>query len=158
MPVRAYWNTSAIAAGGESVLGVVFEVSKGHHITDVDNGLFFIETHDTLGLKFDSAIFPTGSKYKGDRVYQGKVLVKVPVKASAQAKPGKISWPLHVGYQICQEFGQEICFLPAETDITVTTEIVAAGSKISAANDDVFKSGAGGAPATPGYSRPGLGG
>jgi thiol:disulfide interchange protein DsbD len=124
------------------VLGVVFDVPKGHHITDVDNGLFFVETMDTLGLAFDSAVFPKGIKYKGDRAYKGKVLVKVPVSASSDAVSGKYILPLKVGYQICQEFGQEICYLPMDMDIMVSTEIVAAGSKVTSQNDDIFKAAA----------------
>jgi thiol:disulfide interchange protein DsbD len=138
VPVRAVWNVTAIPAGGKAELGVVFDVPKGHHITDVENGLFFVNTHDTLGLKFDSAIFPKGTKYKDDRVYQGKVLVRIPVTAGEDAAVGTISWPVDIGFQICQEFGQEICYLPVEEPVTVTATIAAKGSPSVAANADVF--------------------
>jgi thiol:disulfide interchange protein DsbD len=138
VPVKAVWNQSGISAGGSAVLAVVFDVPKGHHITDVDNGLFLVETHDTLGLTFDSAQFPAGTKYKGDRVYQGKVVVRVPVKAAGDAKAGQYAWPIHIGYQMCQEFGQEVCFLPMDRDLEVTATIVPQGTAVTAANADVF--------------------
>jgi thiol:disulfide interchange protein DsbD len=138
VPVKAVWSTAGIPAGGKADLAVVFDVPKGHHITDVENGLFFVETRDTLGLKFDSAMFPAGTKYKGDRVYQGRVIVRIPATAASDVKPGQYTWPVHVGYQMCQEFGEEICFLPMEKDIDVTATIVPAGTAVAAANADIF--------------------
>lgn len=143
VPVKAVWSTSAVPAGGNADLAVVFDVPKGHHITDVENGLFFVETRDTLGLTFDSAKFPAGSRYKDDRVYQGRVMVRVPVRASKDAKPGQYTWPIHIGYQMCQEFGQEVCFLPVDRDLAVTATIVPAGTAVTAANADIFASKAG---------------
>jgi thiol:disulfide interchange protein DsbD len=138
VPVKAVWNVTAIPAGSTAELGVVFDVPKGHHITDVENGLFFVTIHDTLGLTFDSAIFPAGVAYKEDRVYQGKVLVRVPARAGDDAAPGSYTIPAEIGYQICQEFGQEICFLPVDEPITVAVTVAAKGTAVVAANAEVF--------------------
>jgi thioredoxin:protein disulfide reductase len=147
VPVTAYWSTSAVPAGGKAELGVLFDVPKGYHITDVDNGLFFVNARDTLGLKFDSAQYPAGVKYKGDRVYQGKVLVRVPVTITEQAATGSISFPLDIGYQICQEFGTETCFLPNERDIIAAASVVPKGTSVLAANQNIFAPAATSSPA-----------
>lgn len=145
--VRALWRTSALAAGGLSELGVEFDVPKGHHITDVEYGLFFVDVLDTLGVDFDSALYPAGIKFKDERAYRGKNLVRLPVKIGADAKPGTYSVPISYGYQICQEFGQEICYLPVQRTISLPLEIVAAGTAVQAAHDDVFSAKAAAAPA-----------
>ena len=138
VPVKAVWNTSAIPAGGSAELGVVFDVPKGHHITDVEFELFFVNTVDTFGLTFGKPKFPDGVKFRDERAYRGRTIVKVPVTANADAEPGSYSWPITIGYQICQEFGTEICFLPEEREITVTAEIVASGVTVLPDNEDIF--------------------
>ncbi|MBI5059768.1 thioredoxin family protein [candidate division KSB1 bacterium] len=142
LPVRAVLNLTAIAAGGSAELGVLFDVPKGHHITDVEYGLFFVETPDTFGLDFGTAAFPAGIKFHDERAYRGKNLVRIPVQAAADVPAAMYSVPIKIGYQICQEFGQEICFLPEERELTLNVNVVAAGTKVDEANADVFKSAA----------------
>ena len=138
VPVKAVWHKSAIPAGGSSELAVVFDVPKGHHITDVEYELFFVHAPDTFGLHFDKPNFPAGVKHRDERAYRGRAVVKVPVTAEAEAQPGKYSFPVNVGYQICQEFGNEICFLPVERTIMVNAEIVSAGVTVLPENEDIF--------------------
>ncbi len=138
VPVRAAWSKSAIPAGGAGELAVVFEVPKGHHITDVEFELFFVKVVDTLGLQFGKPKYPEGVKYRDERAYRGKTIVKVPVNAASEAQPGTFTLPVDIGYQICQEFGQEICYLPHERTITVATNIVEAGVTVLPENEDLF--------------------
>jgi thioredoxin:protein disulfide reductase len=139
VPVRAVLSTTAIPSGGASQLGVQFDVPKRHHITDVEYGLFFVEAPDTFGLDFGTPVFPPGEKFHDEHAYRGKNLVRVPIQATADAQPGSYTIPVKIGYQMCQEFGQEVCFLPVETELSLTVNIVAAGTKVDAANADVFK-------------------
>lgn len=139
--VRAYWSTNAIAAGGSSELGLVFSVPAKHHITDVEFGLFFVEVSDTLGLDFGQPVFPKGEPFHDEVCYRGEVLVRVPVTAAADALIGSHSVPVNAGYQICQEYGQEVCFLPEDKIVTANTEIVGAGTQVIAANERIFSGG-----------------
>ena len=141
VPVKGAWNSSAIPVGGEAELAVVFDVPKGHHITDVEYELFFVHPPDTLGLRFGKPKFPAGIAYREERAYRGKTVVRVPVTATTEAIPGTYSLPIDIGYQICQEFGQEVCFLPAERTITVTTNVVDAGVTVLPENQDIFGAG-----------------
>ncbi len=138
VPVRAAWSKSAISVGGSGELAVVFEVPKGHHITDVEYELFFVHAPDTFGLKFDKPKFPAGVKYHDERAYRGKAVVRVFATATSDAKPGTYSFPVGVGYQICQEFGNEICFLPVEKTVHVTVNVVEAGVSVLPENQDIF--------------------
>jgi thiol:disulfide interchange protein DsbD len=143
VPVRAIWSTNAIAAAGNSELGLLFSVPAKHHITDVEFGLFFVEIADTLGLDFGDPIFPKGDPYNDEECYRGEVLVRVPVTAAPEAILGKHALSVNAGYQICQEFGMEVCFLPEDKQVNSSIEILAAGSQILAANERIFTGSAG---------------
>jgi thiol:disulfide interchange protein DsbD len=116
----------------------VFSVPKKHHITDVEFGLFFVEIRDTLGLTFGKPIFPKGEPFHDEVCYRGDALVRVPVTATADATAGSYTIPVNVGYQICQEYGQEVCFLPEDKTLQATAQVVPAGTQIVAANEEVF--------------------
>jgi thiol:disulfide interchange protein DsbD len=138
VPVQAILDHSAIPAGGKARLAFVFEVPKKHHITDVENGLFFVNLRDTLGLHFGSPEFPKGVKFKGERVYRKTVVVSSTVTADSNAEPGLRALTATVGYQICQEFGNEVCFLPEEKEIPVSIEVVPAGTTVFPVKNKVF--------------------
>jgi len=141
VPVKAYWSTSGIAAGGTSELGLLFSVPAKHHITDVEFGLFFVELADTLGLDFGDPVFPKGIPFHDEVCYRGDVLVRVPVTAAADAVVGSHQIPVGAGYQICQEYGEEVCFLPESKTVSAKTEILVAGSEVVAANEKIFFGG-----------------
>lgn len=138
VPVRAVWNVSALSVGGSAELGVVFDVPPKHHITDLEFGLFFVEAADTFGLRFGKPVFPAGEPFNDERCYRGRNLVRVPVTVTDSAAVGEYSWPIKIGYQICQEFGQEVCFLPNERDITVVATVVAKETAVTPAHADIF--------------------
>jgi thiol:disulfide interchange protein DsbD len=138
VPVRAVWNVSALPVGGQAEVGVVFNVPPRHHITDVEFGLFFVQINDTLGLHFGKPIFPAGVRLGEERAYRGRNLVRVPVTASDSARPGNFTLPVGVGYQICQEFGQEVCFLPVERTVDLAAIVVPRGTAVVAANANIF--------------------
>ncbi|MBU1637602.1 thioredoxin family protein, partial [bacterium] len=64
--------------------------------------------------------------------------VRVPVNSSPELTPGTYQWPIMVGYQICQEFGQEVCFLPEDKEITVSVNVVPSGTGVNIAHQEVF--------------------
>jgi len=136
--VRAVWNASALPVGGKAELGVVFDVPPKHHITDVEFGLFFVQIADTLGLHFGKPLFPPGVPLREERAYRGRTLVRVPVTVTDSAQPGNYTLPVGVGYQICQEFGQEVCFLPVERTVELAAAVVPRGTAVLAANADIF--------------------
>lgn len=138
VPVRAVWNTSALPAGGEAEIGVVFDVPPKHHITDVEFGLFFAQIADTLGLHFGKAVFPAGEPFHEERCYRGRAVVRIPVTASDSAVIGTHALAIGVGYQICQEFGQEVCYLPVEKNVDLAVNVVPHGTAVTVANAEIF--------------------
>ncbi len=138
VPVQAAWNTTAIPIAGSSDLGVVFDVPKGHHITDVEYELFYVQIADTFGIDFADPQFPAGEPFHDERAYRGRTLVIVPAMATDLAQPGTYTWPVEVGFQLCQEFGEEVCFLPHVDTVMVTATIVPRGTAVQSANAEIF--------------------
>ena len=138
VPIQCYLKTNAIEAGGSSEIGILFTVPPKHHITDVEYGLFYVDIPDTLGFSFSEPVFPPGVPYHDERAYRGKTLVKVPVTTSPELTPGAYSWTFMVGYQMCQEFGQEVCFLPEDKEVSISIEVVPAGTGVKPANQEIF--------------------
>ncbi len=138
VPVQAVLDHTGIPAGGEARLAFIFEVPDRHHLTDVEYGLFFVNLRDTMGLNFGKPEFPKGIKYKGETAYQGNVVVFDSVFALPDAELGLRSFPVTIGYQVCQEFGNEVCFLPEEKQLTLEIEVVASGTSVFPANEETF--------------------
>lgn len=138
VPVQALWKSTGIPIEGSAELGFIFDVPKGHHITDVEYDLFFVEIADTFGIHFDAPRFPPGIAYRDERAYRGRTIVMVSATATDSAVPGVYSWPVNVGFQICQEFGTEMCFLPHEETVMVTVNVVPAGTAVEPANLAAF--------------------
>ena len=138
VPVQAVLDHTGIPVGVTARRAFGFEVPDRHHITDVENGLFYVTLPDTLGLPFGKPEFPKGVKYKGETAYQGRVVVFDSVSALPDAEPGVRSFPVTVGYQICQEFGNEVCFLPEEKQVPLKIEVVASGTSVLPANEETF--------------------
>ncbi len=138
VPIRAVLDQTAIPAGGMARLALVFEVPKRYHITDIANGLFFVNIKDTLDLAFTKPEFPKGKKFKGDIVYLKTVAVYSTVSADSTAEPGLRVVPVTVGYQVCQEFGNEVCFLPEEKEVLLKIEVVPSGTSIFPTKEKIF--------------------
>jgi thiol:disulfide interchange protein DsbD len=138
VPIRAVLDKTAVAVGGKARVAFVFDVPKRHHITDVANGLFFVDLKDTLDLTFTEPEFPKGKKFKGDVVYTKTVVVYSTVSADSAAVPGIRTFPVSIGYQICQEFGNEVCFLPEEKELLLKIEVVPSGTSIFPTKDKIF--------------------
>jgi len=138
VPVQALWKSTGLPVGESAELGFIFDVPKGHHITDVEYGLFFVEIADTFGIHFEPPRFPPGIPYRDERAYRGRTIVMVNATATDSAVPGEYSWPVNVGLQICQEFGTEMCYLPHEETVMVTVNVVPAGTAVEPANLAAF--------------------
>jgi thiol:disulfide interchange protein DsbD len=138
VPIRAMLDHSAVPAGGQARLAFIFEVPDRHHLTDTTYGLFFVNLTDTLDLHFSKPEIPKGVKYKDEIAYRGNVAVYSTVTAAAAAEPGLRSFSVTVGYQVCQEFGAEVCFLPEEEQVKLEIEVVPAGTSVFPLNAGVF--------------------
>jgi thiol:disulfide interchange protein DsbD len=141
-------SAKSVAPGGDIVVGVVFTMDEGWHIWPVegDDGEFDV---------FDSAIrtsiaipaaevgaikphvgfatWPIVHGVKGDLgdgektygVYEGRVVVFVPVTIEADAKEGTYELEFVVQFQSCDE---ESCAAPATAHVEALIEVSASGT------------------------------
>jgi len=102
---------------------VVFDldVPANAHITDVKNHFFRVTLADNAHLAIERVVFPEGVPYGEESVFKGNVRVEV-FLVQKTPLPGPTAMVFTVGYQICQEFPQEVCFPPASREIEVVFE------------------------------------
>ena len=128
VPAIIVLSHEGVPAGGNSALAVVFTVPPDHHITSVENGLFYVEITPVDGFTFQPPVFPPAVDFEGEEVYQGEVPVIVDFAVAPELKPGEYELKIAYGYQICVETGSKMCYLPQNAEGETIVKIVEAGS------------------------------
>jgi thiol:disulfide interchange protein DsbD len=96
-----------------------FQVAAGYHITDLKNNFFSIELQKNDSAAIARVIFPDGVPYGEEKVFRGKFAVRVFLKIlPAKGMPANLTFS--VAYQICQEFPQELCYPPDQSQVQVS--------------------------------------
>jgi len=140
VPVKIYLSQTGVAAGGEAALAVIFETPEFHHITSVDLGLFYVEVKPVEGFTFQPPEFPQPVDFAGDKVYKGKVPVKVKFRLAPEVKPGDYKLTIAYGYQICIETGNKMCYLPQIEEKEFTVTVLEKRTTPIPANTEIFGS------------------
>ncbi len=125
--VRIETAPRQLAPGSEGLITVAFSISPDHylyaHKTTIAPG-------EVPGLSFGDPVKPAG-KEKTDpfmgtvSIYEGTVVLELPVRTTPDARPGARRIPLTVTYQGCT---REMCFLPEQKTLQADLEIAAAGT------------------------------
>lgn len=68
-------------------------------------------------------------------VYEGVAPIFVPVRVGADVEPGVYQIPLRVAYQACDD---QICLIPTTETVSVSIEVVEAGTAIAGQSPDLF--------------------
>jgi thiol:disulfide interchange protein len=99
---------------------ILFTLSmdEKYHITDIKNKFFKIELPENEYLRIVKVQFPKGVPYADEMVYKGDIKVSVYVKQLKDITE-PVTLKFKVGYQVCQEEPQEVCFPPASKDVDV---------------------------------------
>lgn len=152
--VRAIASKSAAAPGDQIAIGVVFDIADGWHIwpeqSDLPASLDLSPIPTLIGIAEadrPSAIarvgpvqWPAthdvsvsfGATPAKIPLHEGRVVAYLPLVIDAAAQPSRISIPVSVSWQACDD---KICLLPASETITVALEIQAPGSPAAAPSD-----------------------
>jgi thiol:disulfide interchange protein DsbD len=150
------WGTlsqSGVEPGGTVKVAVVFDVPDRYHITDIANGLLFVEFDSTDFGTLTEPAYPLGEMEEGQRVYKGTVIVTsdltVNPEVDLSAFPSGVTDTLHLhaGYQVCQDFGDRVCFFPVDKALAIPVPIVPPGVSVVALHPEIF--GSAGMGATP---------
>lgn len=114
-------DIDAVIKYEEGLIVFNFDLEADHHITDLANGFFTINLDKNDSLEIVDRVFPKGVAYDKEMVFKGAFEVKVYVKSLKDiTAPVKLTFK--IGYQICQEHPQEVCFPPDETELNVTID------------------------------------
>jgi len=141
------WGTlsrSGVAPGDSVKLAVVFEVPDRYHITDVANGLFYLQFDSTDLAKVSPPVFPSGKIEDEQRTYRGTVVVtaelRIPpdVDLSDYSSGRTDSLHIQAGYQVCQDFGDRVCFFPVDKLLAIPVNIVPPGVTTLALHPEIF--------------------
>jgi suppressor for copper-sensitivity B len=148
--IRTVWLEDQARPGGQDVLAVVFDVIDDWHIaSDKAQAVagkfkpYFTEVRvstDDPRLSFGPAQFPTPHKLgvgglpEPIAVFDGVVVVYVPVLVAGDAEPGNVSVEVAVTYQACDDM---TCDFPVNLRLSTELDVVAV--------DAVVESGAGSA-------------
>jgi thiol:disulfide interchange protein DsbD len=114
VPVELVFSHTAYTPGMSGQVAVVYHVPDNYHITDVENGLFYVEYDQSDLVQITDTVFPAGIiDHEGDRIYRGDVPVLLSFTLTSD-NFDSLNWELKAGYQICSEIGDLTCYMPVE--------------------------------------------
>lgn len=143
--VEAAMNVDALQPGAQAVVAVVLDIQHPYHAqsnTPLDETL--IPTTVTLEadprLTAYQAIYPPAIERTYEALgrlslFEGRVVVFVPIEISRDAAPGEFVIRGNARVQVCDD---QACFPPTDYAFEIPTNIVAAGSTVSPANAELF--------------------
>lgn len=139
-----------VVAGNPTAVAVVIDIAEPYHINpdEARSGPAWFEGQypTTLrvleapeGLRLGRVQFPEPHGYAvayADQeilVYDGRVILYLPVLVDAEAAPGPASFKLELEYQACDP---QVCLMPAFMELTATFEVVAPGTAVDASSTE----------------------
>ena len=135
--ISASLNVSALQPGKEALAAVVIEVPEGlhaqSHTPTEDEYIALVVTFDPQeGYTIGQPRYPPGEDKTYPalgkiNVYEGKVVVQVPITPNSGAAPGPVKLTGKVRLQMCDD---ETCFFPQTTPFTIETNIVEASASV----------------------------
>ncbi len=147
LEVEVYPSQGKIAQGQEFKLAVVLDIKEGLHInSNKPLSEFFIPTEikfePVLNLSFGQPIFPEPElksfSFSEEKVsiYEGIVVIVVPVSVSPSLELGEQTITGQVSYQGCND---TMCFAPTDQTFSLTLPVVQAGSTVEQINTQYFE-------------------
>jgi thiol:disulfide interchange protein len=144
--VSATLNRSALPPGEESLVAVVIEIpDKLHAQSHTPSQESFIPLTVTAtapqGIKIGQPRYPPGEEKTYPalgllNVYEGRVIVHLPVSVADDAPGGAVAIEGSVNLQLCDD---SICYRPQSVPFTLATTIAAKGQAVTSVQSDIFE-------------------
>jgi thiol:disulfide interchange protein len=143
---KAVVSVSGLRPGDKAMVAVVLEIKPGFHAqsrTPLED--FYVKFDAKLdehpALKFGDPVYPKGEEKTYPAlgklsVYEGQVVVHIPVEVKADAPPGPVKIAGKLKYQICND---QLCFPPESPKFTVETKVVGKDEKVEPIEPELFK-------------------
>ena len=143
---EVYASMEPAGRGGSFQIAVVMNIRQGFHVNAREKSEEYLIATDLKaqlppGFSSGDVAYPKGKlvtfafSKKPLNVYQGKVILLLPVNALATAPLGEQHIPLKLRYQACND---EVCLPPATLPIDATVNIAASASAAKPAHQDLF--------------------
>ncbi|HEV2292348.1 MAG TPA: thioredoxin family protein [Tepidisphaeraceae bacterium] len=139
-------NTTALQPGEPAVVAIVVDVDPGHHAQSrtplTDNLIRFdVKLDENPAITVGEPIYPPGEIHDYGQplgklsVYEGKVIVFVPIRVKPDAEPGPLKLTGRTTYQICDD---KVCFAPERPKFEIDTTIVPADQTVQPNQPELF--------------------
>ena len=143
---EVYASMQPAARGGSFQIAVVMNIRPGFHVNAREKSEEYLIATDLKaqlppGFTSDEVVYPKGKlemftfSKKPLNVYQGTVILRLPVNALATAPQGEQHIPLKLRYQACST---ELCLPPTTLPLDVTVNIAASASEARPAHPEIF--------------------
>ena len=130
-PVTASADETRLKAGGEGEAAVRLDIAPGYHVNaNPPSDKFYIGTEVRAeaqeGVKPGTPVYPKGVERKlsfSDKplsVYEGRVVIKLPLRAEKTAAQGRHTFRAKVRVQPCDD---ERCLPPREIDAAIPVTV-----------------------------------
>ena len=143
---KAVLNVSALRPGDKAMAAIVLEIKPGFHAqsrTPLEDFYvkFEAKLDDNPALKFGEPIYPKGEEKTYPAlgklsVYEGRVVVHVPVEVKPDVPPGPLKITGRLKYQLCND---ELCFPPESPKLTIETKVVGKDEKVDPVDPELFR-------------------
>ncbi|MDQ3439733.1 MAG: thioredoxin family protein [Planctomycetota bacterium] len=139
-------NATALTPGESAALAVVVDVDPGHHAQSrtplTDNLIpFDVKLDANPAITVGEPIYPTavihdyGVPLGKLSVYEGKVIVYIPIAVKPDAQPGPLKLTGGAAYQICDD---KVCYKPERPKFAIDTKVISAGEAVQPNQPDLF--------------------
>jgi len=143
---EVYASMAPAGRGGSLQIAVVMNIRPGFHVNAREKSEEYLIATDLKaqlpsGFTVGEVIYPKGKletftfSKKPLNVYQGKVILLLPVNALATAPLGEQHLPLKLRYQACST---ELCLPPTTLPLEAVVNIAASASAAKPAHQELF--------------------
>jgi thioredoxin:protein disulfide reductase len=143
-----YVSADPAARGVPFQLAVVFKIRPGFHVNAREKSADYLIATDLraempAGFEAGNVVYPKGQLHTFTfsknplNVYEGTVILLMPVAASASAPVGSQQIPLKLRYQACST---TVCLPPVTLDLQAPINIVANAAAAKPAHAELFPS------------------
>ena len=136
-----------VARGKEFEVAVVMKIREGFHVNARKKSADYLiatdlKTDGATGFKIGDVTYPEGELHTFSfsktplNVYEGTVILKVPVTVAADAPTGAQHIPLKLRYQACSN---EVCLPPVTLPVDAAVNVTASASSAHPAHPELFQ-------------------
>jgi len=143
---EVYASLEPAARGSKFQIAVVMKIREGFHVNAREKSEDYLIATDLkaalpAGFTAGDVSYPKGNFEKFSfskiplNVYQGNVILRMPLTASGDAPVGEQRIPLKLRYQACSN---ELCLPPVTLPLDAVVTIAASGSAAKPAHAEIF--------------------